>query len=282
MRKLFKKFFKKKNEGVKPAQVRVITPFPEDYAGEVKRILKVIQEYDHNMSEEEIEQVRSFYFDSIDWINSGESLDLDSFYQLIVDIIKYMPSEVSTDGGNDFRLENELYWEGVRDKEFFLEPKNEKFLLKIVALGPEADHLLCEILSDLAQDLDQNFLDQCLEIIFKRSTLNDCTHFARWAEVSGNVLAELISANRFSEAQLEKVYKFLDSISANLESWQINECRFQLAQNAKTPLKILQELAQDQSIHFGYVKDDNQGGEWVETEIAMLALRNLQLRESAK
>ena len=280
MRKVFKHFFGRRPAKSVPSP-RVITPFPEDYPGEVRRIINLVQSYDENMSESEVDCVRDFYFDSIDWINSGEELDLDSFYQLIVNIMKYMRSEVSTDGGNDFRLDHELYVEGVQDKNFFLDPKNESFLLRIIALGPEADHFLCELIYDLTKELNQSFIDQSLDILLMRSTLNDCNHVGNWTEISGNVIAEFIQSDRLSASQIGRVIKFLETISKNLEQWQLDTCKFQLAQNSQTPAEYLLELTKEQGNKFGWVKDGNDSGEWVEISLSELAQKNLRARESS-
>lgn len=280
MLNVFKQFFGRKPAKSVPVP-RVITPFPEDYPGEVRRIIKLVQSYDEEMSESEVDCVRDFYFDSIDWINSGEELDLDSFYQLIVNIMEHMRSEVSTDGGNDFRLDHELYVEGVQDKNFFLDAKNESFLLRIIALGPEADHFLCELTYDLAKELNQSFIDQSLDILLMRSSLNDCNHVGGWTEVSGNVMAEIIQSDRLSASQIGRVIKFLERISKNLEQWQLDACKFQLAQNSQTPSDYLLKLTQEQGNKFGWVKDANDNGEWVETSLSELAQRNLRARESS-
>jgi hypothetical protein len=280
MLNVFKQFFGRKPAKSVPVQ-RVITPFPDDYPGEARTIIKLVQSYDEEMSESEVDRVRDFYFDSIDWINGGEELDLDSFYQLIVNIMEHMRSEVSTDGGNDFRLDHELYVEGVQDRNFFLDAKNESFLLRIIALGPEADHFLCELTYDLAKELNQSFIDQSLDILLMRSSLNDCNHVGGWTEVSGNVMAEIIQSDRLSASQIGRVIKFLERISKNLEQWQLDACKFQLAQNSQTPSDYLLKLTQEQGNKFGWVKDANDNGEWVETSLSELAQRNLRARESS-
>jgi hypothetical protein len=256
------------------------TRFPDDYAAEAKSMVELIRSYGDETTEEEIESVNDFFFNTTDWIDQGEDVNLDSFYDVIAAIVKYMPSEVATDGGNDFRLDHELYGEGVQDKSFFVDPDNEKFVLKIIDLGPEADHFLCELLHDFGSELEQSFIDQSLNILLKRSTLNICNHAAGWVEVPGNVFAELIGTNRLSESQLEKVINFLDSTSKDLDTSQIEECRFQLAQNSKTPSGYLSKLTQYKDLVFGWVWADEKNGEWIEISIAELAQKNLQARKS--
>jgi hypothetical protein len=280
MIKFFSRIFGKKLASPLPRQTRVIAPFPDDYAAEVKSIVKLIRNYSDETTEEEIESVNEFFFNTTDWIDQGHDVNLDSFYDLIVAIMKYMLSEVATDGGNDFRLDHELYLEGVKDKSFFVDPDNEKFVLKIIDLGPEADHFLCELLHDFGSELEQSFIDQSLDILLKRSTLNICNHAAGWVEVPGNVFAELIGTNRLSESQLEKVINFLDSTSKDLDTSQIEECKFQLAQNSKTPSGYLSELTQYKDLVFGWVWADEKNGEWIEISIAELAQKNLQARKS--
>jgi hypothetical protein len=262
----------------------VIAAFPEDYASEVKTMIELIQSYSDETTEEEIESVNEFYFNTIDWINENEDLNLESFYDLIVAIMKYMRSEVSTDQGNDFRLDHELYVEGVQDKNFFVDPKNEAFLLRIIALGPEADHFLCCLLSELRSRLSQSFIDLSFEIVTKRSTLNDCEHIQDWpakynfdsdVEVSGNVIAEFIQSDRLSESQIANVIKFLNKIGNNLEKWQIDTCNFQLAQYSLTPTDYLATLSKNHASRYGWVREDNGDWDFIEISIAELAQKNL-------
>ncbi len=285
----FSRFFGKKVAAPTPAPARVFAPFPEDYSAEVKGLLRVIRKYEVDSDEEIVERVNEFYFDSIDWINNGEDVDLDSFYELIAAIMKYMRSEVSTDGGNDFRLDNELHGEGIQDNEFYLNPKNEKFLLKLIALGPEADHFLCCLLSELGGKLSRTFIDQAFDIVMKRSSLNDCEHIQDWpakynfnsdVEVSGNVVAEFIQRDCLSAPQVLKVIKFLSKNVDNLEEWQIHTCNFQLAQCIHTPLGYLKELASDQTLRFAWVREENGDWDFIETTIAALAQKNMETRES--
>jgi hypothetical protein len=281
-------FGKKASKPLSPV-LRVIAPFPEDYAAEVKTMIELIQSYSDETTEEEIESVNEFYFNTIDWINQNEDLNLDSFYDLIVAIMKYMRSEVSTDQGNDFRLDHELYTEGVQDKSFFLDPKNEPFLLRIVALGPEADHFLCCLLSELRSRLSQSFIDLSFEIVTKRSTLNNCEHIQDWpakyninsdVEVSGNVIAEFIQSDRLSESQIAKVIKFLNKIGKQLEQWQIDTCNFHLAQCSVTPSDYLKTLSKNHTSLFGWVKEDNGDWDFIEISISELAQKNLEARKS--
>ena len=274
------RIFGKKSASPLSASTRVIAPFPEDYADEAKNMVELIRSYSDETTEKEIESVSDFFFNTTDWIDQGEDVNLDSFFDVIAAIVKYMPSEVATDGGNDFRLDHELYFEGVQDKSFFVDPDNEKFVLKIIGLGPEADHFLCELLRNFGRELDQRFIDQSLDIVLERSTLNICNHFAGWVEIPGNVIAELIGTNRLLESQLEKVINFLNSNSKNLDASQIEDCNFQLAQNSKTPSGYLSELTHYQDLVFGWVWTDEKNGEWIEISIAELAQKNLQARKS--
>jgi hypothetical protein len=280
MIKFLSRLFGKKTASPIPPPTRVIAPFPDDYAAEAKNMVRLIRSYSDETTEEEIESVNEFFFNTTNWIDHGHDVNLDSFYDLIAAIMKYMPSEVATDGGNDFRLDHELYGEGVQNKSFFLDSKNEDFLLKLIALGPEADHFLCEILYDLTKELSQSFIDRSLEILLKRTTLNDCNHVAGWTEISGNVIAELIQTNRLSESQINRVIRFLQKISKTLESWQSDTCKFQLAQSPQTPSDYLLELSQDQTIKFGWVKENDDEGEWLEASFSELAQKNLRARES--
>lgn len=280
MIKFLSRLFGKKLASPIPPPTRVIAPFPDDYAAEAKNMVRLIRSYSDETTDEEIESVNEFFFNTTNWIDHGHDVNLDSFYDLIAAIMKYLPSEVATDGGNDFRLDHELYGEGVQNKSFFLDSKNEDFLLKLISLGPEADHFLCEILYDLTKELSQSFIDRSLEILLKRTTLNDCNHVAGWTEISGNVIAEFIQTNRLSESQVNQVIKFLQKISKTLESWQLDICKFQLAQNPQTPSDYLLELSQDQTIKFGWVKDNDDEGEWLEASFSELAQKNLRARES--
>jgi hypothetical protein len=279
MIKFLSRLFGKKSASPIPPPTRVIAPFPDDYAAEAKSMVRLIRSYSDETTEEEIESVNEFFFNTTNWIDHGHDVNLDSFYDLITAIMKYMPSEVATDGGNDFRLDHELYGEGVQNKSFFLDSKNEDFLLKLISLGPEADHFLCEILNDLTKELSQSFIDRSLEILLKRKTLNDCNHVAGWTEISGNVIAEFIQTNRLSELQVNQVIRFLQKISKTLESWQLDTCKFQLAQSPQTPSDYLLELSQDQTIKFGWVKENDDEGEWLEASFSELAQKNLRSRE---
>lgn len=289
MIKFLSRLFGKKSASPIPPPTRVIAPFPDDYAAEAKNMVRLIRSYSDETTEEEIESVNEFFFNTTNWIDHGHDVNLDSFYDLIVAIMKYMRSEVSTDQGNDFRLDHELYVEGVQDKDFFLAPENEGFLLKLIALGPEADHFLCCLLSELRSRLSQSFIDLSFEIVTKRSTLNDCEHIQDWpakynfnsdVEVSGNVIAEFIQSDRLSESQIAKVIKFLNEIGKQLEQWQIDTCNFHLAQCSVTPSDYLKTLSKNHTSRFGWVKEDNGDWDFIEISISELAQKNLEARKS--
>ena len=196
-----------------------------------------------------------------------------------------MPSEVANMGGNDFTLDHELYAEGIQNKHFFSSPQNETFLLKLIAIGPEADHFLCCLITEMGSKLSQSFIDLSLETVMKRSTLNDCNHIQDWPskynfnsciEVSGNVIAEFIRSNYLSELQIAKVINFLGKIG---DKWQIQTCDFYLAQSAQTPLDYLEKLTQNHYTAFCWVRDENDEWDFIETSISALATKNLESRE---
>ena len=278
MRNFFMKILGKKLTSTgKVSEPYIPSPFPEDYAQEAQAVIKAVKELGSDEDEATIDLSNRFYSNTIYWIERHESVDFESFFNLIVAIKENMPSWID---GNGFRLDHELYVEVIQDKNFFLDPENESFLLRIIALGPEADHFLCEILNDLAKELNQSFVDKSLEILLKRSALNDCNHVAGWTEISGNVIAEFIQTNRLSKSQVNQVIKFLQKISKTLEPWQLDTCRFQLAQNSQTPSDYLVELTQDQAIKFGWVKENEDNGEWAEASFSELAQKNLMLRKA--
>lgn len=285
MIKILSRLFGKKSAAPLPPPTRVIAPFPDDYAAEVKSMVKLIRSYSDETTEEEIESVNEFFFNTTNWIDNGHDVNLDSFYDLIVAIMRYMPSEVSTDGGNDFRLDHDLYFEGIQNSEFFSSPQNETFLLKLIAIGPESDHFLCCLITEMGSKLSQSFIDLSFETVMKRSTLNDCNHIQDWPskynfnsciEVSGNVIAEFIRSNYLSELQIAKVIKFLGKIG---DKWQIQTCDFYLAQSAQTPLDYLEKLAQNHYTAFCWVRDENDEWDFIETSISALATKNLESRE---
>lgn len=262
-------------------------PFPDDYAAEVKKMVKLIRSYSDETTEEEIEDINEFFFNTTNWIDNGHDVNLDSFYDLIAAIMEYMPSEVAADGGNDFRLDHELYFEGIQNHEFFTNPENETFLLKLIAIGPEADHFLCCLLRENTKELSQSFVDSSLEIVMKRSTLDDCNHIHDWPskynlnsdiEVSGNVIAEFIQTNRLNELQIARVIQFIEKVSEDLEKWQIDTCNCYLAQSAQTPLDHLQKLTQNHFTGFCWVRDENNEPDFIETSISALATKNLEGR----
>jgi hypothetical protein len=285
MIKFLSRLFGKKSASPIPPPTRVIAPFPDDYAAEAKNMVRLIRSYSDETTEEEIESVNEFFFNTTNWIDHGYDVNLDSFYDLIAAIMKYMPSEVATDGGNDFRLDHELYFEGIQNSEFFSNPQNQTFLLKLIAIGPEADHFLCCLITEIGSKLGQSFIDLSLETVMKRSVLNDCHHIHGWPpkynfnssiEVSGNVIAEFIRANCLSELQIAKVIQFLGKIG---DKWQIQTCDFYLAQSAQTSLDYLLKLAQNHATDFCWVRDENDEWDFIETSISALATKNLDGRD---
>jgi hypothetical protein len=285
MIKFLSRLFGKKSAKPIPPPTRVIAPFPDDYAAEAKNMVRLIRSYSDETTEEEIESVNEFFFNTTNWIDHGHDVNLDSFFDLIAAIMKYMPSEVATDGGNDFRLDHELYFEGIQNSEFFSNPQNQTFLLKLIAIGPEADHFLCCLITEIGSKLSQSFIDLSLETVMKRSTLNDCHHIHGWPpkynfnssiEVSGNVIAEFIRANCLSELQIAKVIQFLDKIG---DKWQIQTCNFYLAQSPQTSLDYLLKLVQNHATDYCWVRDENDEWDFIETSISALAIKNLDRRD---
>jgi hypothetical protein len=257
-----------------------------DYEKEAQVVIRALKESKEDEYEETLDLASEFYENTIEWINDGETVNLESFFEFIVYVRKYLPDWID---GNGFRIDHEIYAEGIMDKDFFLAPENEGFLLKLIALGPEADHFLCCLLSELRSRLSQSFIDLSFEIVTKRSTLNDCEHIQDWpakynfnsdVEVSGNVIAEFIQSDRLSESQIAKVIKFLNKIGKQLEQWQIDTCNFHLAQCSVTPSDYLKTLSKNHTSRFGWVKEDNGDWDFIEISISELAQKNLEARKS--
>ena len=265
------------------SQPSIPQPFPEDYAQEAQVIIKALKEFGKNEDEATIDLVYEFYVNTIEWIDGYESVDLDSFFNVIVAIKKYMPDWID---GNGFRIDHDIYSEGILNKEFFSASENEGFLLKLVAFGPDGSHLACLLLSEHSDELPQRFIDQILETIVGQKVLHICNHIqeppSHWnssgdLEVNGSALVELVRTHRLTAPQINKVIGYLE-ISKGINKQDLANCNFYLALCPSTSLKYLSKLVSDQTLAWGWVQTE-QGSDFVEVSISSLAQKSLADRK---
>lgn len=284
MKNLFRRLFRKSE--IPPAMVsepRTPPPFPEDYKQEALVIIRALKEFGKNEDEATLDLVYEFYLNTIEWIDGDESVDFDSFFNVIVAIKKYMPEWID---GNGFRIDHDIYSEGIPNKEFFSASENEGFLLKLIAFGPDGSHLACILLSEHADELPQRFIDQILEIIVGQKVLHICNHIqeppSHWnssgdLEVSGSALVELVRTRRLTASQINKVIGYLES-SKGINKQDLANCNFYLALCPSTSKEYLSKLVSDQTLAWGWVQTE-RGRDFVEVSISSLALKSLADRE---
>jgi hypothetical protein len=285
MSNLFKRLFGKSLSTPGAVSAPSILTFPDDYAQEAQAIINALKEFKKNEDEETIDLVYDFYLNTISWIDSGELVDLDDFFKVIVSIKKNMPDWID---GNGFRIDNEIYSEGIEDKEFFFAAENEDFLIKLIAYGPDGSHLACILLSEHGDELPQGFIDRILETILAQKMLHICHHIqgtpAHWnslgdLEISGSALVELIRTHRLTAPQINKVITYLES-NKTLSKSDLADCNFYLALCPSTPTKYLTRLQSDQTLAWGWIEAE-RGSDFVEVTISSLAEKALAARKSS-
>jgi hypothetical protein len=259
-------------------------PFPEDYVQEVQAIIKALKEFRKNEDEATIDLVYDFYVNTIDWIDRHESVDFDSFFNLIVAIKKNMPDWID---GNGFRIHHDIYSEGIPNKEFFTASENEEFLLKLIAFGPDGSHLACILLSEHGDELPQSFIDQILQTVLGQKVLYICDHIqeppSHWnssgdVQTNGSALVELVRTHRLTAQQINKVIEYLER-NKGISKQDLADCNFYLALCPSTSLKYLTELLSDQTLTWGWVESE-QGRDFVEVTISSLAQKSLTDRKA--
>jgi len=254
-------------------------PFPEDYTQESQVIIKALKEFGKKEDEETIDLVYDFYLNTIEWIDRDESVDFDSFFNVIVAIKKYMPDWID---GNGFRIDHDIYSEGISNKEFFSASENEGFLLKLIAFGSDGSHLACILLSEHGDELPQRFIDQILQILLGQKVPHICDHIqeppTHWNSAgdvltNGSALIELVRTHRLTTPQLKRVIEYLES-NKGINKQDLADYNFYLALCPSTPLKYLTKLLSDQTLAWGWVQTE-QGRDFVEVTISSLAQKSL-------
>jgi hypothetical protein len=283
MSNFFKRIFGKSLSTPATVSELSIPAFPEDYAQQAQAIIKVLKEFEKNENEETIDLVYDFYLNTISWIDREEPVNFDSFFSVIVAIKKNMPDWID---GNGFRIDHDIYSEGIENKDFFLVSENEEFLLKLITFGPDGSHLACILLSEHGDELPQSFIDQILETILGQKVLHICDHIqdtpAYWdslgdLQINGSALVELIKTHRLTAPQINKVITYLESNKA-ISKHDLADCNFYLALCPTTPTRYLTRLQSDQTLSWGWIETE-QGRDFVEVTISSLARKSLAARK---
>lgn len=260
--------------------------FPQNYSQEALATIKLIKKLqrDEDGDEEQEDLVFNFFMNSIVWINNHEPVNLNSFYDLIVTIRKYMPDWIE---GNGLRIAEDLYHEGIQDKKFFISPENEEFTLKLVQLGQDGNHLACILLSEHREECSQSLIDQILEIVLGQKVLYVCDHIqqtpthwpsSRDLEIGGSPLIELIVSHRLTAVQTSKIIKYLES-SQTIDKWHRDSCNFYLALCPTTSLKYLTKLLLDETLTWGWIETEGVR-DYIEITISSLAKNSLAGRKA--
>jgi len=266
MGNFFRKFIKGKkvDETTFIPKKRVVPEYPGDYSEQCLLITRKLKAGKRDYDEIEESGAEELFSNSIEWIDAGLDINLESFLQLIKAIRTFIPSDCWREG-NGFRSDYDLYIEGITNKEFFLNSRSSEFLLDQISIGEDGHHLACLLLSDFGNDLSEEFVASMLESLLSLKKIYECEHIqaapthweaARDLLISGSPFIELIRSQRLNGSQLLKVYEHILLKKRNVSITLISTIELYLAMNPATPEVLLSKLSKSKAKAWGWIEVD--------------------------
>lgn len=252
---------------------RYLKPYPIDFTVKCDDAISLLKKAKGNSEKISASQAEQLFLDSIDWINNGLEIELESFLKLIQAIKIYVPGDFWLEG-NPFRVDYDLYSEGIRDTRFFLVERNQKFVLDLVGIGEDGQHLFCCIIQDHHKEVSSETVEKVLGLFLNKKVAIECEHWYA-AAIPGHPLIELIRHDLLTKKQLEAVFHYTKTLKGQDLKQLRSLVRLYLAKSELVPVAFLDELAKDSETVWGWV--DLEGNVKSESEsIALSATSTLQ------
>lgn len=283
MARFLTKLFKGRNNHKPATPSKMEIAYPNDYKAKCDSSIQQLKAAKGDFDLIQSSQAEELFFNSINWINKGIQVDLVALLKLIKAIKRYIPSDCWVEG-NEFCLHHDFE---VTNKEFFLNPDNQKFLMELVGMGEDGSHFACCILASSASQLSSEFSDNLLEILLASKRLYECTHIqeppAHWnssrdLEISGSPFIELVRTNRLNESQLVDIYSFVESKRKDVSSTLVSTLESYLAANSHSPSSLLEKFARSQETAWIWMETD-LGVDYVEKIVGEYAKSRLANRK---
>ena len=250
---IFKKLLTRR--GKKSSEVkRYLKPYPNDFAVKCDDSISLLKKAKGNSEKILDSQAEQLFLDSIEWINNGLEIDLESFLELIQAIQKYIPGDNWLEG-NPFRVHYDLYSEGIRNASFFLDDRNQEFFANLVGMGVDGQHLACCVIQDCHEEIPPETIGMIFASLLKRKVAIECEH---WHEtvIPGHPLIELIRNDLLSEQQLKAVFDYSENLKGKEVRHFRSRLRLYLAKSEQVPMDCLKKLAKDSEKVWGWVDMD--------------------------
>jgi len=269
---IFKKLLTRRSK--KSSEVkRFLKPYPNDFTFKCDNSISLLKKAKGDSEKILASQAEQLFLDSIEWINNGLEIELESFLKLIQAIKIYVPGDFWLEG-NPFRVDYDLYTEGIRDTRFFLVEGNQGFLLDLVGMGVDGQHLFCCIIQDHQKEISSETVEKALTLFLNNKVAIECEHWYQ-AAIPGHPLIELIRHDLLTKKQLEAVFRYTNTLKGQNLKQLKSLVRLYLAKSDNVPVACLSELAKDSDTVWGWV--DLEGNVKSESEsIALSATFTLQ------
>ena len=269
---IFKKLLTRRSK--KSTEVKqYLKPYPNDFTVKCDNSISLLKKAKDDSEKILASQAEQLFLDSIDWINNGLEIELESFLKLIQAIKIYVPGDFWLEG-NPFRVDYDLYSEGIRDTRFFLVEGNQGFLLDLVSMGVDGQHLFCCIIQDHQKEVSPETVEKALTLFLNNKVAIECEHWYE-AAIPGHPLIELIRHDLLTKKQLEAVFHYTNTLKGQNLKQLRSLVRLYLAKSKQVPVACLNELAKDSETVWGWV--DLDGNVRSESEsIALSATFTLQ------
>lgn len=248
-KKLFTRQSSKSNE-VKP----YLTPYPVDFGIQCDESISLLKKAKGDSEKILDSQAEQLFLDSIEWINNGIEIELEPFLKLIQAIKSYIPGDLWVEG-NPFRIDYDLYSEGIKETQFFSAQGNQGFIISLINMGEDGQHLFCCIIQDHHKEISTETVEKALTLLLDKKVAIECQH---WHEtvIPGHPLIELISHNLLNGQQLESVFLYSNTLK-KLDTKHLRSLiRLCLAKSVRVPVECLNELAKDPENVWGWVDLD--------------------------
>jgi hypothetical protein len=248
------KLFKNNNaSGKSPAQKAVIE-YPADYGLQCTLAIKGLKVSKGDYDAIQETGVEELFQNSIQWINDGVEIDLDSLLKLIKAIRKYVPGD-SWIEANEFRVHHDV---DIVNREFILDSQNSDFLLELIGIGVDGHHFACNLLLAFEDELSLKFLADLIEVLILSGEVVECEHWQR-TPVLGSPFIELIRTGRLSTGQLTRIYEFVTAKKIAVPQYLISTIELYLSNNSQTPTNLVKKFTKNKDLVWAWVSVDSPG-----------------------
>ena len=252
VRKALGKLFNKNKASESPGSPKAAIPYPSDYNSQCTLAIRGLKVSKGDYDAVQETGAEELFQNSIQWINEGVEIDLNSLLQLIKAIKKFVPGDSWVEA-NEFRVHYDV---DIENRSFILNPTNSDFLLELIALGEDGHHFACNLLVAFKEDLPLKFIADLIEVLTQSPEVYQCEHWQR-TPVLGSPFIELIRTERLSTAQLNRIYEFVTSKKIAVPQSLISTIELYLSNNPQTSINLVKKFTKNQDDVWAWVTVEN-------------------------